>query len=228
MNPRSADITLPVCGNNATVRCASVGLRPALPCWCSPHHAYHRSPLALTVSLRALGGWRQTARLTKHTFKPTHASLFQPSRVQSYFLPPRKRNEESRKWLKELECQSAQWGKLDVDYIHRAAGRGHEVKWELGDGDPSSFLAIPLFSGNLHAPGNGETRFGGFDLPVGSRGAFDPLLDSSCVCSQGLVFLDLPLKRKMTFICDEELQSSDQMSPLPKLSQYALTTVLFP
>lgn len=88
---------------------------------------------------------------------------------------------------------------------------------------PSSFLAIPLFSENLHAPGNGETRFGVFDWPVGSRGVSDLLLDSSHACSQGLVFLDLPLKRKMMFTCDEELQSSDQMSPLTKLSQYAVS-----
>lgn len=96
----------------------------------------------------------------------------------------------------ELKCQLAQWGKPDVDHTHRAAGRGHEVKWDQGDEDPSSFLAIPLFSGNLHAPGNEETRFGVFDWPVVSKGASDPLLDSSRVCSQGLDFLDLPLERK--------------------------------
>lgn len=197
-----------------------MGLRPALSWWCNPPHTYRRSPLALTVRCGAAGDWRQTARLTKHTSKPTHAPLFQPSWFQSYFLPSRKRNEESRKWL--LKCQSAQWGKSDVGYTYGAVGRGHEVKWELGDAVP---LFLPCHSSFLwELSWKWRDKIWCFWLACGVQGCvWPPLLNSSHACSQGLVFLDLPLKRKMTFTCDEELQSSDQMSPLTKLSQYAVS-----
>lgn len=191
-------------------QCVSVvcehGAPTPLPCWYKSPHTYHRSPRALTVSLRALGGWRQTARLTNPTFNPPMLPFSSHLGFRAIFF----------RLGKEMKNQGNDLGvKMSVSPMGEAGCRSHaqscrEGTWsEVGPrGWGPRFLPChSAFLWELVCSWKWRDKIWCFWLACGVQGCVWPppgLL--SCLLTRS-GFPWLTSEKKMTFTCDEELQS---------------------